>query len=119
MVCAKARPCICKHMLRARETRNRSLTIPMCQREASLCRRREIGGRWDAPEETVLLRVASTVSCTAAVQVYAPLLVVYTAPCSHTSSAAISKQQRLFTCFTLLFLPNHLVPDVYRGTRHS
>ena len=33
------------------------------------------------PEDTVLLRVASTVSCTAADQVYAALSVAYIAPC--------------------------------------
>ena len=34
-----------------------------------------------APLETVRLRVASTVSCTAAVHVYAALSVTYNAPC--------------------------------------
>ena len=34
-----------------------------------------------SPEDTVLLRVASTVSCTAALHVYAALFVAYTAPC--------------------------------------
>ena len=35
-----------------------------------------------APDDTVRLSVASTLSCTAAVQLYAALLVTYTAPCT-------------------------------------
>ena len=35
----------------------------------------------NAPDDTVRLSVASTLSCTAAVQLYAALLVTYTAPC--------------------------------------
>ena len=46
-------------------------------------------GRGPAPEDTVLLRVASTVSCTAALHVYAALFVAYTAPCKGSTPVLV------------------------------
>lgn len=56
-------------------------------------------GRWGKgmhghlmPEEITRLSVASTVSCTAAVQFMAPLLVTYMAPCSMQDRRYFARQ---------------------------
>jgi hypothetical protein len=82
---ASAWECIIRH----------AMTSGCPETVATVWQKEQPGWHWRhaVPLDTVRLRVASTVSCTAAVHVYAALSVTYSAPCAGQPPLAKSNQE--------------------------